>query len=258
MKYFTQPPIGTPLNPAHPLNQGLVGYWPMGEGGGTRVNDISGNGNHGVANMVQGTSSGWTGGKYGRAVRFNGISDKISVPNITLNGTVFSISAWVNLNTPTAGCMIFGQGNSANGNPIVSIQMFSGTTFELANRNDSTSGLLSYPAFTYFVDRWYHIVWTCTLNESMLYVNGVLINTVGFSVNSGATINTSFIGVRQRGLNESFFNGRIEQVRIYKRVLPIFEARQLYTDPFCMYEQENKYRWFNTFDRKGSFFFSRL
>ena len=49
-----KPPLGTPLNPHLPINQGLVGCWPMNERAGTQVFDASGNGRHLTV------PSGWT------------------------------------------------------------------------------------------------------------------------------------------------------------------------------------------------------
>ena len=49
-----KPPLGTPLNPHLPINDGLVGCWPMNEGAGAQVRDASGNGRHLTV------PSGWT------------------------------------------------------------------------------------------------------------------------------------------------------------------------------------------------------
>jgi hypothetical protein len=78
-----------------PTNQGLVGYWSMNEGAGTKVNDSSGNGNTGTI-----TGAAWTNGKHGNALSFNGSSDYTNVPDATLlNPTNITMSAWVKTTT---------------------------------------------------------------------------------------------------------------------------------------------------------------
>ena len=42
-----KPNLGIPINWGNPLANGLVGYWPMLEGTGNTVQDLSGNGNDG-------------------------------------------------------------------------------------------------------------------------------------------------------------------------------------------------------------------
>ena len=57
------------------LGDGLLGYWPMDEGGGTTVGDTSGHGNDGV---LQGGAV-WTTGQVGNAVSFDGVDGVVEV-----------------------------------------------------------------------------------------------------------------------------------------------------------------------------------
>lgn len=52
--FVSKPPLGVQLDWTNPINRGLVGCWIFNEGGGTRANDLSGNGNHGllIGNIV--------------------------------------------------------------------------------------------------------------------------------------------------------------------------------------------------------------
>ena len=43
-----KPPPGVAIDRSHPLVRGLLGYWAMNEKSGRRLNDLSGNGYHGV------------------------------------------------------------------------------------------------------------------------------------------------------------------------------------------------------------------
>src|SRR5262245_53133567 len=65
-----------------PNNLGLVGYWSFNEDAGTIATDFSGDRNHGsmsgIANPPT-AASGWTNGKRGTALRFDGTNDTVVV-----------------------------------------------------------------------------------------------------------------------------------------------------------------------------------
>ncbi len=79
--------------PQFPL-LGLVGYWPMNEGGGSTVNDESGSGWNG-----QLSGGSWTAGWDGQGLRFNGSGDQVVVshqPGMAFaDSDSFTLSAWV-------------------------------------------------------------------------------------------------------------------------------------------------------------------
>jgi len=277
MKYFTQPPLGTPLNFAHPLNRELVGYWPMGEGAGIRAQDLSGKGNHGtLTNMVQGSTSGWTGGKFGRAMRFDGVDDYLVIPDTPslsfgdgVNDRPFSISMWLKADSFNANYQwLFNKrGNLSNSEYQLVLTPTGQLYMNLFSGGVGTVYMEVISVQVIRLNTWHNIVYTYDGSKTnagqQFYIDGVLSTKTG--VNGGVyvamqdgTVNLH-IGIRawDYGTNAKFV-GVMEQVRLYNRNLSALEARQLYTDPFCMYEQKNNFRWFSTFDRKGSFFFSRL
>lgn len=79
-------------------------------------------------------------------------------------------------------------------------------------------------------DTWYHAAFTAKNNEQKLYLNGVLDKT-GAETSSG--IDTSaeklIIGARNNGTS-NYFNGLIDEVRIYNRVLSATEIKSSYND----------------------------
>ena len=78
-----------------PNNLGLVNYWPLNEGVGSKAGDFTSNGKTGTL-----TGGTWTNGKKGGALSFNGTSDKVTGGSITV-GTNMTISAWIKKNTST-------------------------------------------------------------------------------------------------------------------------------------------------------------
>ena len=79
-----KPMLGRQIDWSHPLARGLVGCWLMNEGGGTIVNDLSGNGNTGIIYDLAETS--WISGMYGPAIRFNGENNSYII--VASNGTI--------------------------------------------------------------------------------------------------------------------------------------------------------------------------
>ena len=87
------------------LQNGLVGYWPMDEGNGDKVKDVSGNGHDGTAKNTK-----WVDGKYGKALEFNGVDSIVDIPysqEMTPKEGA-TIAAWVFPTDTTRSC-IFGQ-----------------------------------------------------------------------------------------------------------------------------------------------------
>jgi len=97
--WTNKPPLGTQLNLAHPLSRGLIGYWPMNERMGDKVNDISGNRNTGACMAMSfppAATSGWNPGLKGSCLSFDGTSDYINVNhNVMLNPTnTITVIVW--------------------------------------------------------------------------------------------------------------------------------------------------------------------
>jgi len=256
MKFFTKPPLGTPLNPAHPLNRGLVGYWPFAEGAGGKTMDLSGKGNNGtLTNMVQGPTSGWTGGNFGGAMRFDGTNDFVAFTAPDISSSSFSISSWISTRDQSSRAW-FSIGNQSIFNKIIHLAYVSGTSLRFGFYGDDNS-------FTYTLtnNKRYHAVFTYnnSTNERILYVNGVHVGTGSGNAFTGTTVGRIGSWINSPN-NYLYWNGSIDEVRVHNRALSASEVQQLYTDPFCMYEQKSIFRWFKpggVVARAGSFFFGR-
>ena len=69
--------LGKPTN-----NLGLVGYWNFNEGTSTIATDNSGYGNHGTTSNISHpptATNGWSPGKLGSAITFDGSNDYVSM-----------------------------------------------------------------------------------------------------------------------------------------------------------------------------------
>lgn len=257
MKFFTKPPLGTPLNPAHPLNRGLVLYMPFSEGAGSKTQDLSGRGNHGT--LI--ASPKWVGGKFGGSLSFNGVNTYVSITNsVSFNfGTDgFAVSFWGNANiAPSRAYFAVGKlqnsgpwdnfnfGITANGFASFTWRT-GGTSYSATGATDLTDGI------------WHHFLGVRNSSGIHLYVDGFFIAS---NTNANTQLNEDHtegltIGRERTGTGDESWIGEISEVRIYNRALSAQEVQQLYTDPFCMYESKSLFRWFSGI-MKGSFFFRR-
>jgi hypothetical protein len=197
------------------LDDGLVAHWSFDD---CTAKDMSGNGHDGIKNgtiCVDGLRS--------KALSFNGTSDFISSlsNNIPIANSARTISALVKPNDLGSIGSIVGWGPVETACNKASYLILYGNGFYLVGwcvENDLRGPTNLLPNIWYYV--------TATYNGTIwrLYVNG---GEVANKALSWDTIKTDiYIGNYDRGSN--FFNGLIDDIRIYNRILSASEIQQLY------------------------------
>jgi len=204
---------------------GLVASYGFDAGSGTTVADDSGTGNNGT---ISGAT--WTpNGKNGGALDFDGTNDSVSIPGTTSTlamTTGMTLSAWVKprdiagLNQQIIGRDSLSLGGSAWSLNADSASQKPGFTVFAQNPSTgtTTSGTASGTAALTNGD-WAHLTGVWTGSIMSLYVNGTL---VGFGSVSGNVVNTGEaikIGGTSVGGVAKYFDGLIDDVRIYNRAL---------------------------------------
>jgi hypothetical protein len=205
-----------------PNNLGLVGYWSFDEGRGTHASDMSGNENDGT--LLNGP--GWVVGKSRGALGFDGVNDYIEINNATtLQSTPtnqWSMGAWI---YPTG----------AGGNRIVVRKDASGGGYYIRLNSTNFQSLLRFSgghversAGTAVLNEWNHLVMTYDGTTRKHFLNGVEVG----SWNEGVTLafNTSVVRIGANSSTSEFFNGTIDEVRIYNRALSASEVYSLYAN----------------------------
>ncbi len=198
------------------ITTGLVAFYPFSGNTG----DSSGNNNHGVANSVTATTDRF--GNANKAYYFPSTSCATYVSatiNTTSITTGLSISLWVNKSG--AGCiagrlMSFWPGSASAG------------TLDWAWANNDVTNLIhvtsnnnSYSTPNGFtptaIGVWTHLVYTNDGSNGRVYQDGVLKTTFTVAGNPTLSGNASFgrLGLPQ---NDAF-NGKLDDIRIYSRVL---------------------------------------
>jgi len=205
------------------LRSGLVAYYPF-DGD---ANDASGNGNDGI---IHGGVT-FVPGRTGFAAQFNGANGFVSVANcpaLDLTST-FTLSAW-----------IYQSATQGDGYRIVDkcpAGTASGWTFDTYGNHGNghqlrfqTVGPSVLGSTDYSLSVWHHVVATVSDTTVKVYVDGLQDGEgiVGQIPSNSLDI---FIGAPHAygpwGVRE-YFNGLIDDVRIYNRALSAAEVEQLY------------------------------
>lgn len=216
------------------LSNGLIAYYPFNG----NANDASGNGHHGtIVGTVQSATD--RNGQANSSYSFDGSTGYINAGNFITGLTSFTFSFWVNIDSytntdymtpfcqgpatypPNQATFAFYTGNELdatgfqggwNGSPI--------TYYDLRNNNL----VLPYGLWRHIVIRYDGV----TLKQ---YINGVLIKQVSASGKTLGNTSNLLIGKGYAyplsNLVTSFFDGQIDDVRIYNRALCNNEVLEL-------------------------------
>ena len=208
--------------------QGLVGYWPFDEGPGTIAYDYSGNGNNGtLVNFNFTATSGWTTGKVGGALSFDGVDDRVTLSDdpFDFSGD-FTISLWASAPQGTSGMSMISKGAYFSISPGYHISSaFSPADF-LFEISDATGR--TYAQFYSGVSwsGWRHFVAVKTATRIRTYLDGGLKATVTHT--RGSLANSLVLEIGRTSGGARWFKGLIDEVRIYNRALSDSEIKALY------------------------------
>ncbi len=207
------------------LTNGLVAYYPFS---GNTI-DSSGNGNNGTAYNVilVADRKGIANRAYQFAGNQNSYIDCGNTSSLRSIKDSLSISLWFRASGGTLSPRIIDFGNGLDGfaEYSINIEPVSGNNYKLiaGYRDISTTTNIT-------LGTWYHVVFNASKNKGELYLNGTLIHSASGTMN-GLSFPTSNGNLNIGRLNHvSFdaFNGVIDDIRIYKRLLSNTEIDFLY------------------------------
>ncbi|MBP9813902.1 LamG domain-containing protein [Candidatus Woesebacteria bacterium] len=203
-------------------------YFPFDENTGTStVYDRSGSGYTGTLQGSMDTND-WVQGKYGSALNFDGVDDKIQTSfTQDIDGTAFSVGAWIKTKIGATGFgHIFGQ--DAYVNPTMwenfsyTVEHQWGHTAIYRDRSGTSSDWTSQDEEV-VNGTWAHVMFTydgsSSTNDPIMYVNGIP-RTFQTNVNGSGSYYDSarnwFIGGGER--DSYFFSGAIDEVKLYNYI----------------------------------------
>ena len=210
------PCIWNQAGTARASDPNLVAHWTLDEGTGIIAYDSAGNNNGAIYGAT------WTTGKIGGALSFNGTSNYVDCGSGPSNYDNITVSAW--MKTSTKGVLV--SNRDAGGSYGTWYSLYS-TSIEIGD--NSQGGFRNVTFYTPTLNGlWHHIVYTKDGINHAIYVDGSL--DQNFTSNADISqVNPMFIGRRWNRSNDVFwFNGIIDDVRIYNRALSAGEILQLF------------------------------
>ena len=203
--------LAAPAQNAQPSD--LVAAYAFNEGSGSTVADLSGNGNVGTLSGASWT----TAGKFGSALAFNGSNARVRVEDsasLDLTSAV-TLEAWVYPAASQSGWRAVVQKEADSyllsaSSHVGDLRPATGVTV-----NGSVPNAFGPSALP--VGAWTHLAMTYDGAALRLYVNGVQVASTPLSGNITPTANPLWIGGNSP--YGEYFNGRIDEVRVYRAAL---------------------------------------
>lgn len=223
----------TLLNATTAPTSGLLAFWPLTKTAG----DLSGKQNNGVKTSGVGAITDRFGNPNG-AFHFDG-TGYISVRDsaaLRLKNTDFTMNAWIHLpaNSASASSMILSKHlNGLDHGWAWSITGTMGSTQHVQFFGPDASIPTNVSATTAVTNaQWHMVTVTYTLSTKTLtfYVDGVLDTTISNVASPTAVTNAALYIGRDNpsaSVNGNFFEGSMNDIRIYRRVVNSTEINQL-------------------------------
>jgi hypothetical protein len=199
------------------------------EAGGTNADDTSGNGHAGTLVGAAGAAAG----KYNNALLLNGSTAYVSLPDQLMDDVGdFTIATWVNWKAARTWERLFAFGGgtdryltlaprSGSGKPRLSMSV----NGRFGERNIDSS--VAFPT-----GRWVHVAVTLSGRVGTIYIDGVAVGTNTDLFLAPFRLwdtNQNWIG-RSHFSTEPYFNGMIDDFRIYRGALSADDVAALMND----------------------------
>lgn len=198
----------------------LVSHWAFDEGTGTTAADTGSAGNNGSLDF----GPQWIdGGISGKALRFNGTTSIVTVPDSTsLKPTNYSFALWFKGSAIAWGQTLLEKQN--HGGPSGGYGLW--LTPTLRAFTITTDGYTYVDGPSVSNNQWYHVAYTYDGSNISIYVNGQIAATA--PITGTAVHSTEPFGIGRRTDNSMPFAGDIDEVLFYNYALTDAEVYELY------------------------------
>jgi len=218
------------------LNGGLVGFWSFDEGTGVTARDDSGLGNQGsLQNM---NNNNWVLGQCGNALHFDGGDDYIDCGTggtLQISGGM-TVAAWIKIDTGGRENWIIGKttDSSPSGNGWC-FRIDGNNQVFLQDNGPESMWDAVWGTTTFHAGVWYHAVGVFNADgytRNRIFING---QSESLSSESGEALEQnaredsgSPVTIGWLGYGSNYFDGTIDEVRIFNRALSASEVLNLY------------------------------
>jgi len=212
------------------LDTGLVGHWTFDEGAGNTVTDATTTGNNGT---VYGAA--WDNGISGKALRFNGSDDYIQCAyEGPMGASARTVSFWAKTSVVDQQVVLsYGANDPFGASFRVGLPAWK---FDEGAGVDVSGGAITYSA-TVADDNWHFYAFVVPgisnpqVSDCLVFQDDKLLTTVSDSILTETSIDTqtdSPICIGRYFGGTRYFNGILDDVRIYDRALSENEVVELY------------------------------
>ena len=214
--------LGAGLVPAaQAADSSLVAAYDFNQGTGTVVPDDSGNGHAGTVSGAAWSASG----KFGGALAFNGTSSLVTVPSsaaLSLT-TGMTLEAWVKPATSTGWQTLLMR--ERPGGMSYGLYGFDNTGKPPAIYGHVSSDVEAKGKAALALNVWTHVAGSYDGATLRIYVNGSQVGTTALT--GSLTSSSSPLRIGGNSVWGEYFNGLIDEVRVYNRAL---SAGEIATD----------------------------
>lgn len=219
------------------LMMNMVAQWSLDEGAGTIANDIWKHTYNGTLNGFSNTtagygdsnSDGWMSSSNcvsGTCLKFNGIGDYVSYSSPLLNATAATVCAWVKRNTyiQYAG-FVSDYATGVSRNFILGYESPAGTVYFWVGDEGSSVDSVSFSSFT--GGTWHYLCGSFVGSGRLaVYMDGVSQSSKTTTVARLGNVTSWSVGLgRYAGY---FFNGSMDDARIYDAAIPVSQIKEQY------------------------------
>ena len=220
---------------------GPVAHWKFDEGSGSTVYDSTDNNNDGTlyGEMATSTTHGWTTGKRGSALSFDGTDDYVRASASSLyNPSKFTVSFWMYPReiggNPGPGSSVLVVANGAMGTEGTNwwFEYWNSGYFDFKSCNPSCAGAQTQINTT---NKWYFITGIYDGSKYNIYIDGKFITSGSGGLGSGdksLLVGSGLCGAGA-GCENGYFNGLIDDVRIYNYARTADEIKLDYNAGFA-------------------------
>jgi len=218
-------------------NQGLIGWWSFDDGTGT---DHSGFGHTGTLTNGPVLAEG----KFGYGLDFDGTNDYIDIADADdlsfgdgSSDSPFSMSIWFYAHLTSGRLLAKATGVTVGEYYLIA----SGSKLYFRLVDESATAYLGLlQSGTFSQNTWNHVIATYNgdgTNSGMsLYINGVLNSASNSNTGTYVAMENSGIPL-QIGKRDTYFNGVLDDARLYDRALSLTEASELYRSQASYFTQ---------------------
>jgi len=207
-----------------PVDSSLVACWHFDEGSGSVVHDYSGYNNDGT--LVNGPT--WVDGKYGKALSFDGVDDYVKIPKNVVSDDM-TLIIWIYPKVISDGNyhgFAGYQGASLYYRPFnLWVDPGAGLHWWISKSDNSQIHKGYIYNFFESANKWYFIAFRKSGTKLTVFKNDVKYDLPDSPFTDLYKPTEYWIG-----RVDKYFNGTIDEVRIYNRALSDEEIKQLYYD----------------------------